>query len=159
MTRRLLLIEAACAIAAAAQQPMLAPLDEAGFEKVKKSHAGSVLLVNFWATWCQPCRAEMPLLLKLEARYRSSGLKLVNISCDEPEQEAGALQFLKKQGAPLPAYIKRPRNDDTFINSIDPKWSGALPALFLYDRQGRKVKSFIGETDMASLHEALRKLL
>jgi thiol-disulfide isomerase/thioredoxin len=159
VTRRLLLIHAACAIAAVPQQPMLVPLNEAGFQKLTSSHKGRVLLVDFWATWCQPCRAEMPQLLALEARYRERGLKLVTISCDEPEQESGALQFLKKHGAPLPAYIKRPRNDDTFINSIDPKWSGALPALFLYDRQGRRVKSFIGETDMASLHEALRKVL
>lgn len=159
MTRRLLLIQVACAVAAAPQQPLLVPLNEAGFQKLIASHKGRVLLVDFWATWCEPCRAEMPKLLALESRYRDRGLKLVTISCDEPEQEVGALQFLKKQGAPLPAYIKRARNDDTFINAIDPKWSGALPALFLYDRQGRKVKSFIGETDMAGLHEALRKLL
>ncbi len=159
MTRRVLLFQAACAITAAAQQSMLVHLNEAGFQKLTAAGKGSVLLVNFWATWCEPCRAEMPKLLALGARYRDRGLKLITISCDEPEQEAGALQFLKKYGAPLPAYIKLARNDDTFINSIDTKWSGALPAVFLYDRQGRKVKSFIGETDMAALHEALRKLL
>jgi hypothetical protein len=60
---------------------------------------------------------------------------------------------------PGPAYIKRVGNDEKFIDSVDPKWSGALPALFLYDRQGRKVKSYIGETDMAALEAAVRKLL
>jgi thiol-disulfide isomerase/thioredoxin len=159
VTRRLLLLQAMCAAAALPQRPMLLPLNEAGFQKLTQERKGRVLLVDFWATWCEPCRAEMPKLLALESLYRSRGLKVVTISCDEPEQEAGALQFLKEHGAPLPAYIKRARNDDTFINSIDPKWSGALPALFLYDREGRKVKSFIGETDMAALHEALRKLL
>ena len=57
------------------------------------------------------------------------------------------------------AYIKRARNDEDFINAIDRKWTGALPALFLYDRQGRKAASFIGETEASEIEAALRKLL
>jgi hypothetical protein len=59
----------------------------------------------------------------------------------------------------MPGYVKRPRNDDKFIRFIDGKWSGALPALFLYDRQGNKVASFVGETEMADLEKAIRKIL
>lgn len=159
MTRRLFLVYGAVAAAALAQTARLAPLDEAAFQKLAASHKGSVVLLDFWATWCEPCRAELPQLVALEGRYRARGFKLIAISCDEPEQEAGALEFLKKQRAPLPAYIKRAKDDDKFINSIDPKWSGELPALFLYDREGRKVKSFFGETDMAALEATLKKLL
>ncbi len=137
----------------------LVPLDEVAYRKLLAGQKGVVALVDFWATWCEPCRAEMPQLARLAARYRSRGVKLITISADEPEQEAGAVRFLEKSGAPFPAYIKRPKDDDRFINSIDPKWSGALPALFLYDRQGRKAASFIGETDIAALEAALRKLL
>jgi thiol-disulfide isomerase/thioredoxin len=158
MTRRLLLVPFA-ALAALAQPARLIPVDEAGFQRLAASGKGSVVLVDFWATWCDPCRAEMPHLVALESRYRARGLKLVTISCDEPEQEAGALAFLKKQGAPQPGYIKRARDDDQFINAIDARWSGQLPALFLYDRQGRQAKAFFGETDMAALEAALRKLL
>lgn len=148
------------ALAAAFAQPAgLIPVDEASFQKLIASGKGHVLLVDFWATYCVPCRAEMPQLVALQNRYRSRGLKLIAISADEPEQEAGALQFLRKQNVEPPVYIKRPRDDDKFINSIDPHWSGALPALFLYDRQGAKARSFFGETDMAALDAALRKLL
>jgi hypothetical protein len=56
-------------------------------------------------------------------------------------------------------YLKQADDDDHFINAIDPKWSGALPALFLYDKSGHKVRSFIGETDMAALERAIQKLL
>jgi thiol-disulfide isomerase/thioredoxin len=154
-----ILIAALLAAAAAAQAPRLTPLDESLYRSITASGRGSVVLVDFWATWCVPCRAEMPALVKLAARHRGQGLKLVTISCDEPEQEAGALAFLRQHGAPPPVYIKRVKDDDRFINSIDPKWSGALPGLFVYDRQGRMVKSFIGETDMAALETALRKLL
>ena len=140
-------------------QPRPSPLDESAFQKVLAAHKGQVVLFDFWATWCEPCRVELPLLIRLEAKYRSRGLKLITVSCDEPEQELDAAKFLGQHQAPGPAYIKRVKDDERFIDSIDPQWSGALPALFLYDRQGRKVKSYIGETDMAALEAAIRKLL
>jgi len=70
-----------------------------------------------------------------------------------------AAQFADQQGAPGPGYIRRAKADDDFINAIDPKWSGALPALFLFDRQGKQVESFIGETDMRQLETAIEKRL
>ncbi len=140
-------------------QPRLAPLDEAGYRKLVASGRGQVLLVDFWATWCQPCRAEMPRLVGLEARYRRRGLKLVTVSCDEPEQESDAARFLEQHRVAGPAYIKRAASDDQFIVSVDARWSGALPALFLYDRGGRKVRSLVGETDMAALEAAIQNLL
>ena len=141
-----------------AQLPLL-PVDEAGYRKLLGDGRGLVLLVDFWATWCEPCRTELPLLVKLAARYRSRGLRLITISCDEPEQEADAARFLQQYQVQGPAYIKRAANDDRFIASVDANWSGALPALFLYDRQGRKVRSFLGETEMSALEAALAKLL
>jgi thiol-disulfide isomerase/thioredoxin len=153
----------ACVLASAAgllaaRQP-LAPVDESAYRRVVAAGKGRVILVDFWATWCDPCRAEMPQLVGLAARYHARGLDLVTVSCDEPEQEAGAAGFLEKNGAPLPRYIKRAASDEKFIDSVDPHWSGALPALFLYDRQGRLVKSFVGETGMTALEAALRRVL
>jgi thiol-disulfide isomerase/thioredoxin len=137
----------------------LAPVDEAGFQKLVDSHKGKVVLYEFWATWCAPCRAEMPLLQRLEAKLRSQGFELVTISADEPEQEAAAEKILKQLAVRGPLYRKQAKSDDNFINSIDRKWSGALPALFLYDKSGRKVRSFIGETEMTVVEAAIRKLL
>ncbi|HEX8984217.1 MAG TPA: TlpA disulfide reductase family protein [Bryobacteraceae bacterium] len=139
--------------------PKLTPVDEAAYRALIASAKGKVVVVDFWATWCAPCRAEMPRLVQLETRYRARGVRLLTISCDEPEQEAGASGFVGGQRVPQPAYIKRAASDEKFIDSVDPKWSGALPALFVYDRQGKLVKSFIGETDMAALEEVLKKLL
>ncbi len=150
-----LVMAAVCARGA----PPLAAVDEAGYQRLIAQAKGRVVLVDFWATWCDPCRAEMPQLVRLAARYQARGLQLATVSCDEPEQEAGAVAFLDKNGAPAPHYVKRAANDDKFIDAIDPKWSGALPALFLYDRQGRLVRSFIGETEMAALEAAVKRLL
>jgi len=151
------------AVAALGTQPLgaqqkLIPVNEAAYSKVIAAHKGKVLLVDFWATWCEPCRAEMPQLVKLEQRLRARGFDLVTVSADEPEQEAAAAKVLKDDGVAGPAYLKKAADDDKFIAAIDAKWGGALPALFLYDRTGRKVRSFIGETPVRDLEAAIGKL-
>jgi thiol-disulfide isomerase/thioredoxin len=151
-------ILALLAVAVVGQQK-LSPVDETGYRAILKSNTGNVLLVDFWATYCAPCREEMPRLSKLESRLRDKRFHLVTISADDPEQEAAAVEFLKKGGVSGPAYLRRAKDDDKFINSVDAKWSGALPALFLYDRQGKLVKSFVGETELPVIEAAIRKIL
>ncbi len=149
-----------CAAALAAAGPeRLVPLDETVMQQVVSAHKGKVLLINFWATWCAPCREEMPSLVKLDSSLRAKGFRLVTVSADEPEDQQRALQFLRNLAVPAPAYLKRAKNDDKFISALDPKWIGALPVSFLYDKTGRKVRSFIGEVDMKDLETAIRKLL
>jgi thiol-disulfide isomerase/thioredoxin len=137
----------------------LVPLNEASFRKMVAEHRGKVLLVDFWATWCAPCREEIPKLVALYSSQKQRGFELITVSCDEPEQEGAAADFVKQQHAPPPRYIRRAQSDDAFINSIDAKWSGALPALFLFDRSGRQIASFIGEVQMKQLEAAIDKAL
>src|SRR6185436_3458287 len=102
---------------------------------------------------------EMPLLSKLDGRLRERGFRLVTVSADDPEQAPAAIAFLKKSGISWPAYLRNAQDDDKFIASVDPKWSGALPALFLYNRQGKLVQSFVGETEISTIEAAIRKIL
>jgi thiol-disulfide isomerase/thioredoxin len=148
-----------CALAAAASAQKLTPVDESGFTKLLAAHKGRVVLVDFWATWCKPCRAQTPELVKLEQKLRARGFDLVSISADEADQQAAALKVLKEDGVAGPTYWKKAADDDKFNDSIDPKWGGALPAMFLYDRNGKKVRSFIGETPVKDLETAIAKLL
>ncbi len=156
MTRRLLVTALLCAAGLPAQ-PRLIPLDARDYRKLIASHRGRILLVDFWATWCEPCLRELPELAKLHKRL-AGRFQLVTISVDDAEQEADVRKFLAKFGVPGPHYIKRTGDDDAFIRSVDPNWSGALPALFLYDRQGRRVRSFVGETEIGVIEAAIRKL-
>ena len=157
MKRRSLL--AAIPAAWAFQADKLISMDEAVYAKLVAGQKGKVLLVNFWATWCQPCRKEMPALAKMAARLSAKGMVLATVSADEPEDEATARAFVRQAGIKGPSYLKQVKNDDKFIASLDPKWSGALPALALYDRTGKKVRVFIGEADLAKLEADLLKLL
>ena len=137
----------------------LKPVSEATYPKMVAALKGKVVLVNFWATYCVPCRKEMPALVSMHQRLTAKGFQLVTVSADEIEQEKDAAAFLDKTRVPAPVYIKRAKDDDRFINSLDPKWSGALPATFLYNRQGRKVKSYFGEVDLKQLEADVLKLL
>ncbi len=147
------------AVSLFAASPKLSPVDETSFPKLVAAHKGKVVIVDFWATWCVPCRKEMPELVKLDARLRAKGLALITISADEDGKQAEAEAFLAKFGVPGPAYIRRAKDDDKFIGAVDPKWSGALPALFVFDKSGRKVKMFVGETSMKDVEAAVAKLL
>jgi thiol-disulfide isomerase/thioredoxin len=148
----------ALAALAAAAQP-LARINETSYPQMIAAQKGKVVLVDFWATWCVPCRKEMPELAKLESRLKAKGLVLIPISADEPENEAAAREFLSKAGVKTPGYLKAPKDDDAFIRGVDPKWGGELPALVLYDKAGRKVQIWKGETAMASIEAAVNKLL
>ena len=137
----------------------LAPVDQAGYRKRVAAAKGKVVLVDFWATWCDPCREELPVLAAIEKKLHGRGLVLMTVSADEPEQESAARDLLQKLGIPPPAYVKHARSDADFINAIDRKWSGALPALFLYDRSGALRRSFIGETSTQEIEQAVNALL
>ncbi len=156
MKRTLALLALLCGALTAAD---LKPVDEAGYTKLIAAAKGQVVLVNFWATYCVPCRKEMPQMVALAAKLRAQGLQFVTISADEPEQVKDAAAFLDKVQAPAPVYVRKAKDDDKFVAAIDSKWSGALPASFLYDRTGKKVRAFFGEVKMAELEAAIKKLL
>ena len=152
---------AALAVTLVAQQPAqpkLAPLSLEAYNQLLASHKGHVVLVNFWATYCVPCRTEIPELVKFSAQLRARGLDFVLISADEPEQEPQARKFISGK-APGPLYIKSADDNDKYAAAIHAKWEGELPASFIYDRSGKKVGAFIGEVPLKNLEDIIAKFL
>jgi thiol-disulfide isomerase/thioredoxin len=134
-------------------------LNEAGWERVRSRQHGRVLLVNFWATWCEPCREEFPALVRLHDTFRARGLSVVAISMDEPESVPAIEQFLKSQGAKFGSYRHNFRDFAVLVDSINPRWGGGIPASFLYDREGKLVASWQGATRYEDFERAVQPLL
>lgn len=136
------------------------PIDEKGLQQRLQQARGKVVLLNFWATWCDPCVEEFPDLVKIAQEFRPRGLEMILVSIDEPEElEKKVKPFLQNQGVTWPTYFKKTRDDEVFINTIDPKWSGAIPATFIYDANGVLVKRLIAHQRYEAFAAALQPLL
>jgi thiol-disulfide isomerase/thioredoxin len=117
------------------------------------------LLINFWATWCEPCREEFPDLVRVSADYRKSNLDFITISLDEPDDSKTRVpKFLREMRAEMPAYLLNVIDPQTVIDMIDPQWHGGLPATFLYDASGHIVFKRTGRVDIKELRAALDKV-
>jgi thiol-disulfide isomerase/thioredoxin len=147
-------------VSGAAPSLLKGEVDAGGLVRAIAREKGRVVLVNFWATWCVPCREEFPELSKLQARHRGAGLSVLGVSTDFEKAKPAVEQFLREQKPTFPNYRKKSGGDDQeFIEAVDPKWGGELPFSVLYDRSGRKVKVFSGELPFAAAEKEIRGLL
>lgn len=109
-----------------------------------KASGKRATLVNAWASWCGPCRREVPMLQALAANLKPQGVEIVLVSVDEPKDEAKAQSFLKDNGITLKSYLVEGSVAD-FKAGINPNWPGMLPASFLFDRSATLVHFWGGE--------------
>lgn len=125
-------------------------LDAKEFTARVAAEKGNVVLVNFWATWCAPCREEFPDLVRLQKAYGDKGLRVIGISTDFSKQLPAVETFLARQRPPFPNYHKKSGGDDQdFIEAVDPKWSGELPFSVLFGRDGRVARTLAGKSAYA----------
>ena len=101
-----------------------------------KDWKGKVTLVNFWATWCPPCRAEIPALIKLQNSYRDT-LQIIGVSFDEGSVD-DVRQFVREQKINYPIVMSNPALEKGFPGVF------ALPTSFMLDRDVRTVQKHIG---------------
>jgi thiol-disulfide isomerase/thioredoxin len=151
----------------AANEAALAPvkeIDADGLKNLLQRGAGEAarpLLLNFWATWCVPCRKEFPDLVKIDADYRERGLEFVLVSADDvSEIKTTVPKFLRDmRAASMPAYLLNATDTEAAIAQVDPAWGGELPATFLFDRQGKLAYRHFGIIKDAELREAINKVM
>lgn len=123
-----------------------------GTDASTASVRGKVVLVNVWATWCVPCRAEMPLLEQMWQRHRDRGFVLLGLSVDR-NGTAGVRRFLDERDITYPVAIVGPDVEQAFGGVR------GIPTSFLLDRHGRIRHRVIGPLAAASLELAVRRLL
>jgi thiol-disulfide isomerase/thioredoxin/outer membrane lipoprotein-sorting protein len=121
--------------------------DLKGVKRVLSSHKGSVVLLDFWATWCGPCRREMPIIAKLHERYAKKGLVVYGVNCSESQAKAKA--FIDKFGYTFPQLLDQDGDVQTRYQIT------AIPTVFIVDRKGNISAHMVGGRSEEELVAAL----
>ncbi len=114
---------------------------------------GKVVLLNFWATWCPPCREETPALVELSKRYGAAGLVVAGIAMDE-DGEAGVGRFVARYQIPYPILLPSDRSRLTLSSTLQ-----GLPTSVLLDRQLRIAKTYVGAISKSTFSKDIASLL
>src|SRR6266849_8307509 len=113
---------------------------------------GKAVLLNFWATWCAPCKIEMPWFVELQNQYGREGLQVVGVAMDDASKEDIA-KFAKDMGVNYPILIGK--------ESVGDQYGGipALPESFFIGRDGKMVDKIIGLKGKSEIEDAIKKAL
>jgi thiol-disulfide isomerase/thioredoxin len=124
-------------------------------------YKGKVVLVNFWATWCQPCRIEIPWLIEFHQKYGPKGLVIVGVAMDD-EGKKVVEPFVKNHQFDVNGHPET-MNYQIVLGSdaISDKFGGliGMPTSMLYSRDGKKIKTIIGLINYDDLTKALESQL
>jgi thiol-disulfide isomerase/thioredoxin len=141
---------------AAVDNPLFQSLDLSHLKDLLPKHRFT--LVNMWASWCGPCKAEFPELIELKKRHADQGLDVVFMSVDRPADRGDANAFLMEQKIDFLTYFAAEPIDNT-IQAIAGEWAGAIPASFLYNATGERVDSWQGAGNIDDFEAKILPLL
>jgi thiol-disulfide isomerase/thioredoxin len=138
--------------AAWAKRPVeIETIDAAGLKTLVANKGEDYLLLNVWATWCQPCVAEFPELVKMQRMYGRRHFKLATLSVDNPDHKEQASKFLKRSQAAMINYLYTGTDRDELAEALDPKWSGPIPFTILVAPGGEVIYRKEGLLDAQAL--------
>lgn len=129
-----------------------------GLERYLKPENDVLYVVNFWATWCQPCVEELPYFERINKEFKNQNVKVILVSLDMSKQVTTRLiPYIQKNNIQSEVVLLNDLDADTWITKVDSSWSGALPATLFYTTEKRVFfeKSFTYE----SLLEQLKNFL
>ena len=134
--------------------------DEKDLAALVRRYKGRVVLVDYWATWCKPCTQLFPHSVELSRAFSDSGLAVISVSMNEPEEEKQVLSFLRANGANFNNLLSRFGYGSEAVEKFD--LPGELPHYKLFDRSGRLRHELSGEPDKPlkpRIDAAVRELL
>lgn len=115
------------------------------------SYRGKVVLLDFWATWCYPCREEIPHFVELQQKYADRGLQVIGVSMDDSPEPVPA--FYQQYHMNYPVVMGNAKIGESYGGVL------GLPISFLLDREGRINAKHIGATDAAVFEREIQRLL
>jgi thiol-disulfide isomerase/thioredoxin len=118
----------------------LALKDLSGVKHSLADYRGKILVVNFWATWCGPCREELPMLERIERQYAGKGVVFIEASLDEKKDRKSIPAFLAKENVEFPVWVGA---DPDTLRKLD--LGKIIPATLILDRDGNAVSRLLGE--------------
>lgn len=133
-------------------------VDEVAFRKVIVPN-GKPLLINFWATWCDPCREEFPDLVKINSEFKGK-IDFITISLDDPEDILTTVpKFLAEMKSEMPAYLLKTADESTVISSVSKDWQGGMPFTILLNEKGETAHFRQGKINPDTVRSEINKLL
>lgn len=121
-------------------------VDRAGFNEVLAKHKEQIVLVDYWATWCAPCRKKFPHTVALAKEHKTDGLIVIGVSLDDEDAHEDVVKFLTEQQATFDNLRSKTGASDESFESFEIP-NGALPCLRLFDRGGQVLKTFAIDPD------------
>ncbi|MGD9561819.1 MAG: TlpA family protein disulfide reductase [Pyrinomonadaceae bacterium] len=138
--------------------PKITRVDDAGFRKLLVPN-GKPLMINFWATWCGPCRKEFPDLVMLDGEYRGK-IDFITVTLDfEEELNTGVPKFLADMKAQMPTFLLVTPDETAAIAAVTKEWAGALPFTVIYEPNGSLAYFHQGIIKPEDVRAELNKLL
>ena len=147
--------------AATATAAALQTIDPSRYQEILRNRRGRVVLVDFWATWCQPCLELFPHAVELQRRLGNRGLTVISFSLDDPDKTEAVKVVLTRQAGTLENFLSRDGAGSQSFSDLQIE-DGALPHLKLYDRRGKLRKTFSGggsPIDARKIDAAVEELL
>ena len=144
--------------AAGAADPLL--VDLAGYRQLLAKYKGKPLVVNFWATWCEPCRDEYPLIVDLAKEFKPQGVSVIGVDMDDESDMNLVRRFIARTQPSFPNYRQKPGIDlDAFYDGVNPDWKGTMPQTIFYGRDGQILGFFLGTRPRPVFEQAFRAAL
>ena len=128
--------------------------DLAGKPQDMRQWRGKVLVLNFWAPWCPPCRKEIPDFIRLQERHGQAGLQFVGVALDEPDKVSA---FVDETGINYPILLGA--EQATALSAAAGNRLGGLPFTVVFDRRGNAVATLTGGVNEARLEALVKPLL
>ncbi|HEV8487427.1 MAG TPA: TlpA disulfide reductase family protein [Blastocatellia bacterium] len=149
------------AVRARARQAIVSPdeatlklKDTGGRPRSLIDHRGKIVVLNFWATWCKPCRDEIPILVSLDSRYRERGVDFICASADDSSTQKNVAGFARRLKIGFPVWVGATMDDIKRLGL-----GNSIPATVIIDRNGAVVGRILGPVGNADLQNRIEWLL